>query len=1027
MLEKLLELTEVLLNGEIDKLIPIDTIEGNELELKIYENLQKHIAQVQNHPYYVNNSQLDLMLDTITSYVQHDFNHTIPLSDKFDSFDTIATGINILGEELGATFLSKEEHLASLNALPYVVWTSDVSFTEIYFVNNKTREIFGLDPNYLITFPNLWVDIIHPEDKSLVESAFDIFLITGNFNVEYRIIHQVSKEIIWINDIANFLTREDGTRYRILGSCKDITDKKQFEIESKLNQTRLEEAQRISKVGNWELDFTTNNLFWSKEHFDIFEVAYDTPTESLYEVYRSKIHPEDLAKLDPLVENTIKTGQPFEFVHRIELPNQPIKYIRGLGNATIGLSGEIVGIKGTAQDITEERNQELLLNNTLTSLNSILNASDYSIISTNLEGTIILFNQGAEKMLGYKAEEVLYKQSPGIIHDEQEILAHGEKLKAELGIEIKEVLDTFHYKTRTTGKPDINEWTYIHKDGKRIPVELTLTAVYNLQDEIQGYLGIAKDITKDKEREQNLITALKSVQDYQTALNQIAIVSISDVQGNIVFVNEMFTRVSGYSEEELIGKNHRILKSDKNPPSIFEELWTSISTGKTWRGELCNINKFGDYYWVDTLIVPFLDENNKPTQYFSIRYEITEKKQQERLQLTNIELQKEKELAEQKTKVKERFLANMSHEIRTPMNSILGLSNLMEKVGTLNPKQMDYMKTIKLNSKNLLNIINDILDLSKIEEGKLEIENVSFDVKELVNNVSKSLYLVAHKKKINLISKIDQAIPTMLLGDSTRLNQVLLNLTNNAIKFTHSGEVQVNLKLIEKDTQQVRLKFEIKDTGIGIESDKIESIFDPFSQEKSSTTRLYGGTGLGLSISNQIIQAFDSEIHVESEPNVGSTFYFELTFQISQTNTIKNNFEIPLTTTELVGNYRILLVEDNPFNQMVAEDTLKDWHGDLQIDIAENGVIALEKLQKNSYDLVLMDIQMPEMDGHEATKKARNEYGIRIPIIAMTAQATPYEIDACIQNGMNDYISKPFKEEDLFSKITYWLQTDFLK
>ncbi len=1025
MLEKLLELSEVLLSGEFDKHIPLDITEGNELELKIFKNLQKHTEQLQNQAYYLNNSQLDLVLDTITFYVQHDFNHTIPLSEKFDSFDTIATGINILGEELGSTFLSKEEHLASLNALPYVVWSSNIEFTEINFVNDKVKEIFGLDPKQLVEFPNLWVDIIHPEDKELVEKAFDAFLISGDFNIEYRIIQQESKEIIWINDIANFLTLEDGTRYRILGSCKDITDKKHFELENKLNQTRLEEAQRISKVGNWELDFKTNNLFWSKEHFDIFEIPYDTPTESLYEVYRSKIHPEDFLKLDPLVEKTINTGQPFEFNHRVLLSNNQEKHIRGLGNATIGLSGEIVGIKGTAQDISTEKKQEKQLNDALIKLDSIVNSTEYAIVATDLEGTIVLFNHGAEKLLGYSSDEVLYKINPSIFHLESEMIARTKELSEELGYPVTLGLETFHAKASKTGIPDSREWTYVRKDGSHLLVSLSVNTVLDLDGNVQGYLGISKDISKEKEQEENLKNALKSVQDYKTALNQIAIVSISDVQGNIIFANEMFSRVSGYSEAELIGKNHRILKSDKNPPTIFEELWESISSGKTWRGELCNVNKFGEYYWVDTLIVPFLDHQGKPSQYFSIRYEITEKKEQERLEQNNIDLQKDKEIAEQKTKVKERFLANMSHEIRTPMNSILGLSNLMEKVGTLNPKQMDYMKTIKLNSKNLLNIINDILDLSKIEEGKLELEKTQFNAKELVKNVEKSLHLIAHKKKIELTSTIDEAIPSLLIGDSTRLNQVLINLTNNAIKFTPEGSVQLNLRLVNQEDHFVRLKFEIQDTGIGIEASKLGSIFDPFTQETASTTRLFGGTGLGLSISNQIVHAFNSQIYVESEPSIGSTFYFELLLEIAdkQLPELKN---VTVESMELTGKYRILLVEDNPFNQMVAEDTLKDWNGELEIDIAENGVIALEKLKRNVYDLILMDIQMPEMDGHEATRKARQELAIRTPILAMTAQATPAEIEACMHSGMNDYISKPFQEEVLFSKITHWLQTDFL-
>jgi CheY-like chemotaxis protein len=362
----------------------------------------------------------------------------------------------------------------------------------------------------------------------------------------------------------------------------------------------------------------------------------------------------------------------------------------------------------------------------------------------------------------------------------------------------------------------------------------------------------------------------------------------------------------------------------------------------------------------------------------------------------------------------------MSHEIRTPMNSILGLSNLMEKVGDLNPKQSDYLKTIKINSKNLLGIINDILDLSKIEEGKLEIEESSFNLKDLIHALVKSLNLIAHKKKIELKEIFDASLPEFLLGDSVRLNQVLLNLTNNAIKFTNEGSVSIELSKLDETDDSIQIYFAIKDTGIGIHPEKIDTIFEPFTQETSSTTRLFGGTGLGLTISSKIIRALGGQINVTSEIEVGSTFSFILTLK-------KDTSKITIETTpseniELFGKYKILLVEDNPFNQMVAEDTLKEWNGELEIDIIDNGKDAIQQLKENTYDLVLLDIQMPEMDGHEVCRIARNELKITTPILAMTAQATQKEIETCFLNGMNDYISKPFEEKTLFSKIVNWIK-----
>ena len=1248
-----------------------------------YDQLMQELNFLaQEKKYWIQRSEE--ILNKLMAMSSGDFNFQISPATRDSELEAIILGVNSFAEEIEASTITKEEYLDSLNSLPYIVWSSNIDFSKVLFVNKATETIFGISQVEMLENKNLWVDIIHPDDRGYVESAFDEFFETGEFNVEYRIINRKTNKIGWIHDSAQFLNDLNGKRYRIVGSCKDVTlekesilknkevtnklllaqhiakmgswefnlttqavtwskelylifdvdpalgeeklyeayrdaihpddiqlldahviecatkgipydfehrilvnnkteikyiraigspivdtegkiiglngigqdftDKKLIEIQNEKNQKRLEEAQHISKIGSWEWDFTSGNLYWSDEHYRIFEIPFNTDPSVLYETYRSKIHPDDLKVLDPMVENTIKTGQPFEFNHRAILKDGSVRHVRGLGNAIYGLDNEIVGIQGTAQDITESFLQEQKLNGTLADLNAILDSTDYSIIATDLEGTITLFNKGAERILGYKAEEIIHKTSPAIIHVVEEVVARAEVLSKELGEQINPGFDVFIAKLNRFGVTDMNEWTYVRKDGSKLPVMLTCDTVKDVEGNVTGYIGIAKDITNEKnqnaelvkvktelqsffqmssdflciinpdtasyefvnntfidvlgysfeeligknvlqfihpedkqivlddfervektgdlfsdvelrylsksneiiwinwkisidktlnkhygtgrnitekkKQEESLKTALKLVEDYQKALNQIAIVSITDIQGNITFANEMFTKVSGYTEAELIGKNHRILKSNKNPQGIFEDLWKTISLGDTWRGEVCNVNKLGQEYWVDTLVVPLLDELGKPKQYFSIRYEITEKKQQEKLQVLNQELQKDKEVAEQKTKLKERFLANMSHEIRTPMNSILGLSNLMEKVGTLNPKQMDYIKTIKLNSKNLLSIINDILDLSKIEEGKLEIEQSTFDVVELLKNVEKSLVLTAHKKKITLASEIDERIPNLLIGDATRLNQVLINLTNNAIKFTIEGGVKIVMKLNKLEQKQATIYFAIEDTGIGIDPSKIGAIFEPFTQEKSSTTRLFGGTGLGLTISNQIIHAFGSQIKVKSEPNVGSVFYFEITFELPEiqinNKVVVNSDIIDTSKIDLKGKYRILLVEDNPFNQMVAEDTLKDWNGELEIDIAENGVLAIDKLKHQVYDLILMDIQMPELDGHGATKIARQELGIQTPILAMTAQATPAEIEACLHSGMNDYISKPFDEQLLFAKIVKWLNSDLI-
>jgi hypothetical protein len=379
---------------------------------------------------------------------------------------------------------------------------------------------------------------------------------------------------------------------------------------------------------------------------------------------------------------------------------------------------------------------------------------------------------------------------------------------------------------------------------------------------------------------------------------------------------------------------------------------------------------------------------------------------------------KDKERAEQSEKFKQQFLANMSHEIRTPMNSIIGLTNLLVKTN-LDEHQKKYLNVIKKSSENLLVIINDILDLSKIEAGKMDFEKISFTLQDAVETVYHAMLFKAEEKKLNFSIKIDDSVPAVVIGDPTRLNQILINLAGNAIKFTEAGDVTIEIKELNRQGNNSIVQFSIIDTGIGISAESIQKIFDSFSQASSDTTRKFGGTGLGLTISKQLIELQGGKIQVKSELNKGTSFIFNLPFTIGDKaigRVRKTNDDI--TGEELQG-IKILLVEDNAFNQMVAIDTLTDLIPELQIDLAENGKIAVDKVTNGDYDVVLMDIQMPEMDGFEATRQIRalNSPKKAIAIMAMTANVTPEEVTKCFEGGMDSYISKPFETQDLLNKL----------
>lgn len=389
--------------------------------------------------------------------------------------------------------------------------------------------------------------------------------------------------------------------------------------------------------------------------------------------------------------------------------------------------------------------------------------------------------------------------------------------------------------------------------------------------------------------------------------------------------------------------------------------------------------------------------------------------------------QKEKEIAEKTAHLKQQFMANMSHEIRTPMNAIVGFTDLLLQKDP-KPDQLRYLNAIKQSSDNLLVIINDILDLSKIEAGKIEIEHIDFSFREMIQSVKEVMSIKADEKKLDFNFKIDDQIPDRLVGDPTRINQILINLIGNSVKFTDKGfvEVRVHSKEIEQNDNQIEITFDVEDTGIGISKEYVAKIFESFTQAGTDTARKFGGTGLGLTISKQLVDLMSGSISVESELGKGTTFTFSIPIKVAdqQHITVKEN-KVTQETRNRLSNISILLVEDNEFNRMVAEDTLKSMINPIHLTVAVNGEEAIEKVKEQDFDLILMDIQMPVMNGVDATRYIRskmpdNKNNIRI--IAMTANVLEEDVRNYLNAGMNAYISKPFQTDELLLKIDLVMQ-----
>jgi signal transduction histidine kinase/two-component SAPR family response regulator len=422
--------------------------------------------------------------------------------------------------------------------------------------------------------------------------------------------------------------------------------------------------------------------------------------------------------------------------------------------------------------------------------------------------------------------------------------------------------------------------------------------------------------------------------------------------------------------------------------------------------------KKSNYY--DLLFNPIVGEDGKINGIVVYGQDITDRKKAE------WEILESKLEAERTAKAKSEFLSNMSHEIRTPMNAIIGLSELLLKE-TLTDKQHENMRSIKYSADNLLVIINDILDFSKIESGKVEFENINFDIILKIQEIRKTFIFKAEEKGIALKFRVDENIPQFVVGDPFRLNQILLNLLSNAVKFTKEGTVSLFVSMVADKGEQVRLKFDIIDTGIGIPKDKLASVFESYTQAYTDITRRFGGTGLGLAITRQLVTMQGGEISLDSEIGKGTTFSVQLDLErgvIEKESTAEELIAELLEKRDFEG-MSVLLVEDNPMNQFVANQVLELWN--IKVDFADDGLQAVNLLKVNDYALVLMDLQMPVMSGYEATAYIRDRTNRlrnpEIPIIALTADAFPETKKKVMESGMNDFVTKPLEQNDLYTKI----------
>ena len=499
---------------------------------------------------------------------------------------------------------------------------------------------------------------------------------------------------------------------------------------------------------------------------------------------------------------------------------------------------------------------------------------------------------------------------------------------------------------------------------------------------------------------------------HQAVEQSSSAVVITDIRGKIEYVNPRFTQLSGYSIEKANGLNPRILKSGKQSPEFYKNMWDAITSGNEWKGEFCNKKKNGEFYWESASISPVRNPEGEITHFVAVKEDITERKRSEE------ELRIAKERAEVANQAKSAFLANMSHDIRTPMNSVLGFLEMVLEEPSLSGIQRKHLTTAHISANALLTLINDILDISKLESGRLTIEQHPFSLSRLMHEIQSTLNITAHAKGLVLQLDIHPDVSGIFDGDPLRLRQILMNIVGNAVKFTQKGGVFMRVMPAE---EKGYLHFMIEDTGIGIPADRLSKIFNIFIQADASTTRRFGGTGLGTTISKELVELMGGRIWAESEEGKGSIFHF--TINLPPSDQILEDTDLFIVPGRIVPagsrrGFRILLAEDVEANLELAVIRLEQQGH--QVTVARNGHEVIEAFISGEMDVILMDIQMPGMSGLEAAQRIRTQEADTVghtPIIAITAGVMREETEKYLAAGMDAVIAKPIDFGKLFKTM----------
>ena len=870
----------------------------------------------------------------------------------------------------------------------------------IFDLANSGIILTDLEGNYLLF--NNWVtetlgytrlemnkltqkEIVHPDDFKKSKLLFDE-VIKGEINrsrLETRFIRK-DKSFFWGEISISAIKDTTNKTVNTVGIITDITRRKEAENKLIENANFLIQTQINAKIGSYSLDFNTQKWLSTPALDIVFGI--DTTFDKSIQGWQSLIHPDWKIYLDNYLKNEVLVNKNnFNVEYKaIKADTKEDIWVHGLGKIIYDENKEVSQLIGTIQDITDKKNAEEKMRESEDKYRGLVEGSPDGIVLYSEEKIVYINDEGLHMMGAKNRSDLIGKPISQFIHpDSQNSI-----------IQRMKDLNVNEFASKTV------EEKFIDLKGNTIDVEIkAIPTIFEKKAAIQV---IVHNITERKNNQEKIRQLSQAVEQSPVTI------LITNKKGEIEYVNPKFTETSGYRFDEIVGQNNRFLKSGYTSKEEYKQLWQTLADGKEWHGEFHNKKKNGELYWESASISPIVNAQGKITHFIAIKEDITNRK------IAEQELVKAKNKAEESDRLKLAFLANMSHEIRTPMNGILGFTELLKEPKLTGEEQQEYIKIIEKSGKRMLNIINDIINISKVESGQIDVSLSETNVNEQLE------YLNTFFKPETKLKGIELIVPKklspkecMVSTDKEKIYAILTNLIKNAIKFTVAGSIEFGC-----ERKGENIEFFVKDTGSGIPKSQQKMIFERFRQANETITRTHEGSGLGLAISKAYVEMLEGKIWVESEEGKGSTFFFTIPF--------KDGFELEKETkinkktpkeneVNIIKDLKVLIVEDDAISKLLITIGVKPYSK--EIIKVSTGIEAIEACHNNpDIDLVMMDINMPEMGGYEATKQIR-KFNKDLVIIAQTANGMQSDREDAIAAGCTDYISKPVNIKSLGSLI----------